>query len=310
MTPIATPTTAPAIASEKRALPLLGRPVGRYTSLDGRPRELVARPGCGGSVLVIDRDAGTLCDRRLVAHLAPDEPAENVAIVCDLYLEDSAGRWCRRIEREDLERVPFLESQLLLEPLARRQDSNALEREPGSEVIEALGCLYRLMPLPHPGSSVRVLRWARRLSGDMTASWEPASLRELVGALESYEPPFTLTATALARYRDDPCVSVTRLRAEFERMCASPIVLNRGLREAVLQAVSVQQTSLSEIAYRCGMIKHDRRGRPSGESSWLARRIGLMPEGGERSATPWVHSEVLALIARRGLGLSPREVEL
>jgi len=26
--------------------------------------------------------------------------------------------------------------------------------------------------------------------------------------------------------------------------------------------------------------------------------------------TPWVHSDVLALIARRGLGLSPREVEV
>lgn len=310
MTPIATPTTARAIASEKRALPLLGRPLGRYTSFDGRPREIVARPGTGGSVLVIDRDANTLCDRRLVAHLAADEPAENVGIVCALYLEDPAGRWCRRIEREDLERVPFLEPRLLGEPFAGRPDNSALDREPGSEAIEALGCLYRLMPLPQPESSVRALRWSRRLASDTTASWEPASLRELIGALESYEPSFTLTATALARYRDDPCVSLTRLRAEFERMCASPIVLNRGLREAVLHAVAVQQTSLSEIAYRCGMIKHDRRGRPSGESSWLARRIGLMPEGGERSATPWVHSEVLALIARRGLGLSPREVEL
>jgi len=61
---------------------------------------------------------------------------------------------------------------------------------------------------------------------------------------------------------------------------------------------------------RCGRVKRDRRGNVSGETSWLARRLGLLPEGGERVPTPWIHSEVLALIARRGLGLCPREVEL
>ncbi len=67
---------------------------------------------------------------------------------------------------------------------------------------------------------------------------------------------------------------------------------------------------MSEIALRCGVVKRDRRGNPSGETSWLARRIGIMPEGGEKEITPWVHSDVLAVIAREGLGLSPREVEL
>ena len=38
-------------------------------------------------------------------------------------------------------------------------------------------------------------------------------------------------------------------------------------------------------------------------------RLGMMPEGGRARPTPWVHSDVLALIARDGLGLSPREVE-
>jgi hypothetical protein len=61
---------------------------------------------------------------------------------------------------------------------------------------------------------------------------------------------------------------------------------------------------------RCGRFKHDRCGRPSGETSWLARRIGLMPEGGARTPTRWVHTDTLALIAREGLGLSPNEVEL
>jgi len=67
---------------------------------------------------------------------------------------------------------------------------------------------------------------------------------------------------------------------------------------------------MSEIAIRCGRLKRDRKGNESGETSWLARRLGLLPEGGQSTTTPWIHSDVLALITRRGLGISPREVEL
>jgi hypothetical protein len=67
---------------------------------------------------------------------------------------------------------------------------------------------------------------------------------------------------------------------------------------------------MSEIAIRCGRVKHDSRGNESGETSWLARRLGLLPEGGQSTPTPWIHSEVLGLIARQGLGMAPREVEL
>jgi hypothetical protein len=42
----------------------------------------------------------------------------------------------------------------------------------------------------------------------------------------------------------------------------------------------------------------------------LARRLGQKPESGTREPTPWISSDVLALIARDGLGLSPYEVEL
>jgi len=288
----------------------MGRPLGRYTSTNGRPRELVASPGAGDSVLVIDRDAATLCDRRLVAHLTPDEPSENIAIVCRHYLADDAGRWCRRVEPGDLETVPFANARALTGADEGESAGRAGDFDIESEVIEVLGSVYRIARLALPDSSACQLRWSRRAVGDVEAEWAPANLREIVGALESYEPPFTLTATALARHSDDPRVSLTRLRAEFERMCASPIVLNRGLREAVLRTISARGTSVSEIARRCGMVKRDRRGRISGETSWLARRVGLMPEGGESAITPWVHSEVLALIARRGLGVSPREVEL
>jgi hypothetical protein len=136
------------------------------------------------------------------------------------------------------------------------------------------------------------------------------SVRDVVGSLESYEPVRTLTAAALARHGEDRTVSVSALRAELVRMDGSRIVLNRGLREAVLDAVEARGLSMSEIALRCGRVKYDARGNASGETSWLARRVGLAPEGGEREPTPWVHSEVLALIARAGLGISPREVEL
>jgi len=90
----------------------------------------------------------------------------------------------------------------------------------------------------------------------------------------------------------------------------SEIVLNRGLREAVKRKVARGELSMSQIAVRCGRIKQDRRGNRSGETSWLARRIGQLPDSGKNEPTPWVHTDVLALIVRDGLGISPREVEL
>jgi hypothetical protein len=135
-------------------------------------------------------------------------------------------------------------------------------------------------------------------------------LRHVIAALESYEPMRTLTEQAITRHCNDSGIGLARLQCEFERLCMSPVVLNRGLREAVLDAIDQHGTSMSEIAFRCGIVKRDRRGRTSGETSWLARRIGIMPEGGERAITPWIHSDVLAVIARKGLGISPREVEL
>ena len=60
---------------------------------------------------------------------------------------------------------------------------------------------------------------------------------------------------------------------------------------------------------RCGRTKRDSSGGLSGDTSWLARRVGMLPEGGRRVPTPWVHTDVLALIARSALDVSPREVE-
>jgi hypothetical protein len=250
-------------------------------------------------MLVLDRDAITLCDRRLVAHLAADEPAENAAIVCGHYLRDLGGRWCRHVQPKDL----------LADPLDADSALTLGRTGSAGDVVHENGDVYSIDLLPGERSTAQ-LRWCRRSSGDARSVAQRVALRDVIAAFESYEPMRTLTESAIARHRDDRDLVVTRLRNEFERLCESPVVLNRGLREAVLYAIDHHGLSMSEIALRCGMVKHDRRGKVSGETSWVARRIGLMPEGGEKATTPWVHIDVLATIARKGLGVSPREVEL
>jgi hypothetical protein len=274
-------------------------PLASYLDADNRPRELLALPGHGGSVLVLDRDATTLGDRRLLAHLAPDEPPGNAALVCHLYLNDTAGRWCRRVEPSDLELAPFASPNR-----PSQSDPSGLDVQ-----VQARGFVYRLGPVPGERTTAQ-LCWSRSSGSEDRREWEQVKLRDVVGILESYEPIRALTEQALARHREDPIVLSTRLRDEFERLCTSPILLNRRLREAVLEAVEQRGMTMSAIALRCGIVKRDRRGNSSGETSWLARRVGLMPEGGARSTTPWIHSDVLASIARQGLGVSPREVEL
>jgi hypothetical protein len=270
-----------------------GRQLGalaRYADDRRVPREIVAWPSVGGGLLVIDREVATRCDQRLVARMEPDEPAPNAALVCRLYLQDR--RKCRRVVAGDL----------LCDPTSPELDV-VVEEPP---LHDPHGHLYALDR--HRGAlSIPELRWVRRTS---TGIGEPVSVREVIGALESYEPARALTQHALLAHRGDPSLSISTLQAELERVHASRIVLNRGLREAVLATIANQGLSMSEIAIRCGRIKRDARGRESGETSWLARRLGLLPEGGAQCPTPWVHSDVLALIARDGLGIAPREVEL
>jgi hypothetical protein len=275
--------------------------LGRYIDPKGALRRVVALPGARGSVLIVDRDAITLGDRRLVAHLAADEPQENAAVTCEHYLRDAAGRWCRRVVPEDLEADPFADAEEL-EPQA--------EAEPSVEKLtDRQGRIYCL-EINSTGMSIPELRWWRRSFSAEQESFEPISMREAIAGLESYEPVRTLTHRALALHRDNAEVSIAVLRAERARMDVSKIVLNRGLRRAVLAAATTQGLSMSEIAIRCGRVKRDSRGKESGETSWLARRLGIAPEGGKSTPTPWIHSDVLALIARCGLGISPREVEL
>jgi hypothetical protein len=276
--------------------------LGRYTDERGRAREVVASRGAAGSTLVVDRECLTLEDARLVAHLAADEPAENATLVCRGYLRDAplGDRRCRAVTAEDASVAPFADPWDTDEACALSAG--------GLDPVDRLGSHYRL-GLVHGGMSVPELRW-RRHRAESSLAGEPVSLREAVASLESYEPVRALTLRALSPGARGGELSTAVLAAELTRVQESPIVLNRRLRQVVLATVERQELSMSEIALRCGRVKRDRRGNESGETSWLARRLGILPEGGQSTPTPWIHTDVLALIAREGLGVSPREVEL
>lgn len=137
------------------------------------------------------------------------------------------------------------------------------------------------------------LRWHR---GEQVVT-----LRHVVGTLERYEPVRSLTRAAVNRRG---ARNVGHLRMELRRLLESPIVLNIALRAAVLAS----PRSLSDIAWSCQ--RHQKGGSLVGDSSWLQRRIGMMTEHGVAAPTPWVSSDVLALIARDGLGIAPRDVEV
>ena len=270
-------------------------PLGRYIGTDGRPRELVAIDGQAGSVLVVDRDAITLADRRLVAHIAADEPASNASLICRLYLADETGRRCRPVVPDDLERMAGEE----------HDPDGARPQEPPAAIPPICLAACTASRLARPAGSVPNALGAP--SGTQHGGLEPAGSRRVDPELRTSR---ALTLEAIGAFASDRAVAVGKLRAELVRLEASPIVLNRGLREAVLRALRAEGVSMSEIARRCGRVKRDSRGNESGEASWLGRRIGLLPETGAGRPTPWVHSDVLGLIARRGLGLSPHEVEL
>jgi hypothetical protein len=283
--------------SSARGAPRLGRYVAPDT---GQTREIVSLPRPDGSTFVVDYLVNTLGDGRLVAHLAPDEPPENARIVCEIYLADETRGRCRPLTPEDLE---------LTRHVTPAPPNTGRTTSPPTPLLDAEGHLYRIRELTTDGS-VRELRWTRSCHPGCEEDFDVLTLRDVVARLEDYEPARTITTDALAVHCQDRLLSTRRLHAELERLTASSIVLNRGLREVIQHTVARGKVSMSEIAMRCGRIKGDRRGNPSGETSWLARRIGRLPEGGEDKPTPWVHSDVLALIVRDGLGASPHEVEL
>jgi hypothetical protein len=284
------------------------RVLSEYIDGAGRPREVIARPGAAGSVLVLDHDAITLADRRLVAHLGSEEPPENARLVCEQYLADGTSHRCRLLTAADLTLGPYPgeDDSHTPKPSSSTKTINAPDRR---RVLDRYGRSYHLGLVP-ARMSIPEMRWQQSPAERDERPARVLSLRDVIASLESYEPALTISRKVLAHHEEDPDISVSKLRAETQRVYASRIVLNRGLREATLDITKASGLSMSEIAIRCGRVKRDARGNVSGETSWLSRRLGLAPEGGKNHPTPWIHSDVLALIARSGLGISPREVEL
>jgi hypothetical protein len=253
---------------------------------------------------VVDYLSGTLSDGRVVAHLLADEPPENARIISELYLADDSKGRCRAITPEDFEATRHGAT----EPVA---DASAPAKPPhdAQALQDAEGNVYEIRVVA-TDRAARELHWTRSRADDPEDEFEIVTLRDVVARLEAYEPARTRTSDAIALHGPDRDLGTYGLQAELDRLQESPIVLNRRLREAVLHTLRAEELSMSEIAMRCGRIKRDRRGNETGETSWLARRLGLLPEGGRSTPTPWIHSDVLALIARGGVGVSPREVEI
>jgi hypothetical protein len=267
--------------------------LGTYRDSDGRERSLIARPGAGGSTLVIDQDALTLGGRRLVAHLGADEPVINARVVATLYLAEGAGRFARALDDRDWITLPD-----------GREPPDEPEPSTPGELDDGRGRTYRLAAVDHRRLG-RQTRWLRR-SGTRRA--EPVALRTVIGALEDYEPARAMTRAV--RRRPPAGTGTEQLARELQLLERSPLVLNRALREAVHRTVRAGELSLSRIASRCGRGKRRATGLRIGDTTWLQRRLGALREAGCSEPTPWIHTAVLALIARQGLGVEPREVEL
>ena len=179
------------------------RPVlGSYPDPRGRRREVIARAGAAGSVLVLDRDADTRGDVRLLAHLAADEPSENAALVCRRYLEDgSAHRYrCPRLTPSDL----------LDEPFPAATSAEPVDEQGGrGRLLDGDGRAYALEP--RRGSmSIPELRWRRHDPAPQMDGSETVSVREVVARLESYQPVCGMTLASLRKYEPDPGVSTRR----------------------------------------------------------------------------------------------------
>jgi hypothetical protein len=281
-------------------------PLSRFRRFNAN-REVVVLSTIDRSLLVVDRRVSDGSDARLVARIAADEPVANADLVAELYLADARRPVCRPLTKADFQHQPAGD-------FTRRAATERVRGVP-SQVDQATLCdrqgiRFRLTVVATTADRVPELRWLRESPAGTQGAGECVSARRVVGALEDYEPVRSLTTAAIEQHRRDPTVSVATLGLELRRLGNSPIVLNRRLREAVLDASTRQGLSLSSIALACGRAKLDRRGRHSGETSWLARRVGLISDDAARRPNPWVHSDVLALIARNGLGIAPHEVEL
>jgi hypothetical protein len=265
-------------------------PLARYTTEDGVRREIITCPGAEDRTLVIDRDTRKH-DTGLIAALAPDEPTDNALLLARMYVADTTGRYCRALERADLLGPGE-------EPSSAGRDQRRLLPE---SLTDRRGNTYRIVETMTGAGTVQ-RAWTRLTPGETPP--RRVSLRQVVGAMEDYQPAVATTERAVAIER-----STARLARELERLRRSPIVLNRRLREAVLAALARDDLGLGEVAIRCGRTERCGDGGRCADGVWVARRIGLMPEGGKAEPSAFIDSRLLALIAR-AVGLDVVDVEV
>jgi hypothetical protein len=256
---------------------------------------VLAIDGEDSSTLVIDSREGAISDIRLVDRILADESVlddsiDNARLVAELYLADPSRGRCRRLHLSDL----------------RGEEAEAETTAPNHTLTASDGTRYRLHA-GEAGGAGPTLRWS---AVQADGSYKTVSLRAVIGALEDYEPARSMTIAALARYgRRTGGVRTCVLAAELRGLDRGAFVLNRGLREAAIRVVARGEASWSEIAFRCGRKHAVGSGYECGDTSWLKRRLGLMPESSTGHITPWLRAETLALIAR-GLGVDPVSVEV
>jgi hypothetical protein len=315
--PTITPTR-PSTSVNTKPRRTKGPELARYREPEtGAWRAIVALSAKDGATLVVDRLVGTKADARVVARIAPEEDASNAQLMATMYAEDPERGVCRELTNEDMQGAAE-QSRSVNDPGDNAGAETGAEVEADAEDVAPVdptmvlhhddGGSYSLRSVNcRPNGASQELHWVCEKAGEC----KTMTLRDTIAHFEAYEPFMAMTTAAIAAGPGQQNVSVAILKSELKRQEESPTVLNRGIREAVLKAVNDREDlSLSVIAARCGRQHNRANNCVSGDTTWLQRRIGIRNESASDKPTHWVSTEVLALIARKGLGIAPREVEV
>lgn len=252
-----------------------------YRNQNGEQREVVIYERPEQSTLVIDRNNESHADLRLVGEIPTDEPEANARLLACMWAGCPLEKRHIAVYTGELPHVPeALPTRLAIDEVTYRIALVAREHGPGND-----------------------LRWVIERPG------RPAvvtTLRQVVAAFEAYEPATAMSNAAIELTPEEVDGGHAVLARELNRVRSSRRILNRGLREAV-QAEVARGTSLAEIAARCGRVEIV-KGASKGESSWVARRVGLAGDG-HGVPRRWIDRDVLVQIAA-AISLTPADVEL
>ena len=201
--------------------------------------------GARATMLLVDRDALSGGDCRLLAHLGPDEPPRQRGHrVRRLPPAPRAGTArCRRLTRRSDPRRGDPADAALGTPegrdapaLATRQPRQApatghVSASPARPARRTSSCIHRDGPHRRScagGAATPAARCTPSACATRSRRSKATSRSAPSSAAALAVKPRSVTGSATA-------ISVTVLRAELKRVLASPIVLNRALREAVLE---------------------------------------------------------------------------